>query len=928
VGDIEKTGWAAKLYDEVAMREQKQSNLGAVTEKQIESQVRDISKKVHGKLSREGDTQVITFSHGRQIRVTVDRSINAAGDVRQMADGKGWNVRINPDKAGTDTIFHETTAGHAAWDMMTKNEQRILMKALGTKDEESTVQMAAEMYSKGELPALEKSAKSLATRAWEKLVAVWDFVTGKAFREATTARGVFGQMGSGRLLRRGAEPTRNPNLRQQAAREDDLDKEIRARSPSRPIVHHSERTFVDKAAEKVGSYTMWGQRPGGVMRVMAPKEADRHDDLSQQAMGRMNTLVVEFGESLTKTFDKINEIDPDKLVLVRTGNGQVKMTNAEKMTLAAQAMSAGYGGEAKNPSAKLRNSIGRGQVGRKGKGFEMKPEHYVSLVRNLTPAEKGVLRSIDAEMEKIANKVEKEFKRANPDGEFDRRSFYVELWRNSIEAGVKSRADKATLSRGLLHTLGNPENPSIIKALTGDSRSAFVIMDIRDMLTRHSMDAAKYIGLNPFSEYLKKTWGNPEVMRAISDTKGENYGKLISRYVEGVGGEVDLRYDPGFALARKVLKNASRARLLQLPILKQWVSMFNYLPEFGVDAFKAGMIVDKKVVSQVLAHNEYLNTRGMAGNWEPTLADGTKGLTRGASAFGRFDKGMDTALRGGMKWGDNQAVHRGIMMAKFVVDKTWTGAKGTDAYWSAIGKKAATATVRTQVATDALNRSQIGREHNILLRGLNYMYGAREANHSLMVTAYGEYRSATTPAEKTAARTKLAQAAFSVILAQAFFITLINSGRRKVLDLVAGVEDDEDEKEKAAKNLAYWADSMISSNLGNIPASNVWQPFAMQILSPDPKKRWYYREKAGRTHPLASVALDFAGFFDSARTYQSNADKARTEKTFKARQMAERSADRAALRMADKAIEVGSNLFGVPANQLWRIASHRKRRGL
>lgn len=203
-------------------RKQESSRLQSVTPDVIDRQVSVEAKRLgavkRGNLMKDGDSVTVTGKFG-ETRTTLDYSMQYAGEVRQVESGgkRRWEIRINPNKAGADTVWHEGSAGHIAWDFMNSAQRRALAKHYGVdpkgnplKVEESVVSKLAEDFAIGKLSG---EPRGYLSRQFSKIRAFINAITGGLLFNRSVAQDALRDVATGQLIT--GEARRNPYARYQ-----------------------------------------------------------------------------------------------------------------------------------------------------------------------------------------------------------------------------------------------------------------------------------------------------------------------------------------------------------------------------------------------------------------------------------------------------------------------------------------------------------------------------------------------------------------------------------------------------------------------------------------------------------------------------------------------------------------------------------------
>jgi len=724
-------------------------------------------------------------------------------------------------------------------------------------------------------------------------------------------------------------------------------------------------TWMDKAKRLGREFAGMGKRTDAVLRGLSSELAEAHDQLLNQALQTKDSVLSRW-QGMAESAKEFRAIDNNRRVTIEIGGRTVETSEATKMTLATQAIAAGFGGYVKRTqqsealkrslvgwerkdAPRVASQLEFDQGGDVSRVVSVSPpvkttdkngktvwvyEDMERLVADLTPQELAAAKAIAKLTNNMGDEIFAEFARANPEkSQADiakmRREFYLTVMRDASLADKETAENLRRLERQGFISMLDPENSRFLEKLTGGTKVPLLITDYRDVLNRHMKQAADYVGANPYARWMKGTLLSGEAMKAIGE-KDPVALTLLQEHSETIGAFLDPRLDPAGKAIGMVLRNASRARLLGWAIAKQPASVFNYQAFFSRDEFNAGMVMregaTKQLIANVKKHTPYLANRGQTkgGVYDALLAIDGEGSGRWITGDTSLTSKVDDTLHRALRAGDAMAVDRSIPMAKARVDKTWTGAKNTPQYYAEIGRVASIATQKTQVATDDLNRSLLGRSKDIWKRTFNYMYGAREASYSLLTGSLAEYRNAKTDFERQAARTKMVETAVAVMIQQAATIAILNELKKEFEDKAIGRDP-----RKIQERVMDFGVNMLESNISYIPLGGMMSAGVGSVITRNPSLAAFKRQQAGLSHPVSGVIQNMFGAFGHVRTFYEHQQKANDPKvTYARRKQYERMAERAAYRSADSAFRFSSELLGVPADKAWLLFSRRRQQQL
>ena len=199
--------------------------------RQVESMAKRIGGTIEGdRLDFSGDSITIRVGN-RFLRFELDENLgqSSSGKNTRVRNERGeiigWNIKLNPNNLRASTVWHEGSAGHAAWDILTPGERRAIgswLKRTGQIDEarakgwlrglekdgsatpdQIADEVAAEVLARQIVEGREfKSPSSFIGKAIQKFKEIVEKLTNGLLFEGSTARRVMSDVTSGRALRR------------------------------------------------------------------------------------------------------------------------------------------------------------------------------------------------------------------------------------------------------------------------------------------------------------------------------------------------------------------------------------------------------------------------------------------------------------------------------------------------------------------------------------------------------------------------------------------------------------------------------------------------------------------------------------------------------------------------------------------------------
>jgi hypothetical protein len=464
----------------------------------------------------------------------------------------------------------------------------------------------------------------------------------------------------------------------------------------------------------------------------------------------------------------------------------------------------------------------------------------------------------------------------------------------------------------------SPESLGALKDINW-SDAPIMIRNAYDQTESHFNNVAKYLETSPVKEWVDRNILNQTVMTELG--KSEQGRRALEYYrnmSDTIGGAIHRELTGIDKILKVVIGNATVTRLASPWVMaKQVMSMPSALTHFGYDPKYISTMfgtVDKDFIGKVLEENGTLAGRRASKEYSALFPEYT-GEGSGAEITGAYNSKLawlqsksGKLTRTMMGAGDNFAINRIIMMAKKYVETNNPELTGK-AFLQEVGRQAAYATKKTQVATYGIDRTL--QERNVqgaMDRMIVYMWGARGAQANLLFHSMSKaFSEKNADAYKAAGMTFLAAG-------------LAQSGGVVLLDMIRdGLRDDDDEPEDMILKAQKFGVGVFESIAGTVPVASdflpaVTGPIYKAMGDKDAAATRKYR--LSRTGPVSSAIMDVSKLIDFGMEFATTGRKLEEATTQKARDRILEESNNRIKSTGKSALRLLSEGFGIPVNQV------------